>query len=65
MVGRQGEKLDIIGDEMLKTRKNVELGYEELKEADETQRKSKKRKIAMGMTMLLAVALGIILLAIF
>lgn len=51
----QGEKLDMIGDDIFHTYKNMNLANTELEEADRTQARSRKKYIVLSLMILLIV----------
>lgn len=63
MVYQQGDKLDIIGDDLFHTYKNVSLATGELNEANQHQRKAKKKYIVLSILLLLIVG-GVVFLTV-
>lgn len=52
---QQGDKLDIISDDIFHTYKNMSLANTELAEANQHQRKSKRKYIALSFIILIIV----------
>lgn len=59
MVHSQGEKLDIIGDEVFDAYKNLSMANEELNEANRQQRKGRKKYIVL-MLVLIGMVTGLV-----
>lgn len=59
MVDEQGQNLDVISEELLKTQKNVEQTNEEMTQASTLQKKSRKKYILLALLVLFLV--GIVL----
>lgn len=59
----QGDKLDIIGDDLFISYKNVVLANGELEEANQNHRKSRKKYIVFSL--LLLIVIGIVMLLVF
>ena len=58
-VDDQGKNLDIISEELLKAHKNVEATNEDLNEAAQLQKKSRKKYICAVALIILIVGLGL------
>lgn len=63
MVYEQGEKIDMIGDDIFHSYKNVSLANDQLSEANANQKKSKRKY--MVFTFLLLIIIGVVLFLIF
>ena len=59
MVHSQGEKLDIIGEEVFGAYKNLNMANEELNEANKQQRKGRKKYILL-MLLLIGIVTGVL-----
>ena len=58
MIYDQGDKLDIIGDDLFTSYKYVETANEELSEASKHQKKARNKRIFLGLLLLLIICAG-------
>lgn len=62
MTHQQGEQLDIIGEEMFDAYKHLKGAREELSEANEEQKKAKRKYVVLSFVVLLGLAIAAIML---
>ncbi len=58
LVHEQGEQLDIIGEELFTTYRNVNDARENIAEANELQQRSRRKYIYLSMLILVLLAVG-------
>jgi t-SNARE complex subunit (syntaxin) len=58
----QGEKLDIIGEELFETYRNVRDARENVAEANEHQRRARSKYVYLSILLLLGVAVGVMVI---
>lgn len=63
MTERQGQKIDIISDDLFITHKNADLANSQLMQANGKQKSSKKKIISLVAAILIAVVSAIIILS--
>lgn len=62
LVHEQGEQLDIIGDEIFTTYRNVNAARENVTEANEHQQRARRKYVTLSLLILLLLAVGAVVL---
>ena len=62
LVHEQGEQLDIIGDEIFTTYRNVNAARENVTEANEHQQRAGRKYVTLSLLILLLLAVGAVVL---
>lgn len=62
MVYEQGDKLDIIGEDIFQSYKNVGLANTELEEANQAQRKSRRKYFLFSLFLVVVVAVLLVII---
>jgi syntaxin 7 len=61
LVDEQGDQLDIIGEEMFTTYRNVDAARENISEANDHQQRARRKYITLSLLLLLVMAVGAII----
>lgn len=62
LVHEQGEQLDIIGDEIFTTYRNVNAARENVTEANDHQQRARRKYVTLSLLILLLLAVGAVVL---
>lgn len=57
----QGEQLDVIGEELFTTYRNVDLARENINEANESQQRARRKYVYLSMIILVVLAVAAVL----